>query len=323
MKIVSVSLPNRSSLQTFWQSSMFSLAGRTEKEDTGKNKLDRSERTERANAYKGKTKEQKAALKTAFDAKRASAVKVEVATRARLVKLSLTGSQTKWMKRWFQDANATYNLVIKEILANKLYLPDAVRVLDSNSFKVLESDWQKRLVAHEGLSSLKNHWFRTRTPKVIRQQAVKEALAHLKGYKTLLEKHDVFSLKVPSTRKAKGPVPKFRPGFKSGKDNHGSISIEKVSFSLPEGEKTGRTFNLFRRTDVWAPFNPKQTQHFKPEPAERVYPRPREKMYVMRGIRLAGKEEKLPDCFLDSDKKIHEYVYVCVRMYELMRVCAS
>jgi hypothetical protein len=173
-----------------------------EKEDTGKKKLDKSERKERANAYKGKTKEQKRSLKAEFDAKSTNVVKAEVVTRARLFKLALKGSQTAWMKRWFQDTNATYNLVIKEILERKLYLPEAVRAQNSESFKVLNQDWQKRFVAHEGLSSLKNHWFRTRTPKVPRQQAVHEALAHLKGYKTILEKHDNFCLKLPKYSKS-------------------------------------------------------------------------------------------------------------------------
>jgi hypothetical protein len=196
------------------------------------------------------------------------------------------------------------NLVIKDILQRKLYLPEEVRALNSESFKVLNQEWQKRFVAHEGLRSLKNHWFRTRTPKVPRQQAVHEALAHLKGYKTILEKHDTFCLKFQHTRKAKGPVPKFRPGFKSTKDTHGSIGIEKKSFSLPKGDKSGRSFSLYRTTDVWADFHPAVTKHFQPSKSR--HPRPHgEKMYVMRDMKLAGKKNKLPDYFLESDMKIH------------------
>ena len=86
------------------------------KRNTGKKKLNTSERKERVNAYKGKTKEQKKSLKAEFDAKSTNVVKAEVATSARCFNLVLTGSQSAWMKRWFQDAHATYNLVIKEHL---------------------------------------------------------------------------------------------------------------------------------------------------------------------------------------------------------------
>ena len=122
LKITTVLLPNRSLLQTSWQSSTYSLTGRMEKEDTGK--LSKKDKASRRELKKGKSKEEQTVLKAQLDA-----TKVPLVIRSRLLKLKLEGRQLAWMKRWFKDAEVTYNRVIKEILARNLHLPENVRTL--------------------------------------------------------------------------------------------------------------------------------------------------------------------------------------------------
>ena len=84
--------------------------------------------------------------------------------RARLLKIKLDNRQSAWMKRWFKDANWTYNAVIREILARNLHHPESMKTLEVNA---LEGEFVKRFVAAEQLTQMRNHWFRIRTPKVI------------------------------------------------------------------------------------------------------------------------------------------------------------
>ena len=157
MKIITVLLPNRSLLQTSWQSSTYSLAGRMEKEDTGK--LTSAEKKKRSVAYKGISPEEKKFLKSQLGLTKGHHV-----MRARLWKIKLDNRQSAWMKRWFKDANWTYNVVIREILARNLHHTESMKTLN---VKALEAEFVKRFVAAKQLTQMRSHWFRIRTPKVI------------------------------------------------------------------------------------------------------------------------------------------------------------
>ena len=117
MKIQCFAVPDRQLLQSSWQSSTFTLVGRTEQESTGA--LSKSERTERSRLYENKSEEEVRVLRAGLNAE-----KIPKVMRSRLVKLKLTARQLAWMQRWFKDADATYNMVIQEILSQKLHLRD-------------------------------------------------------------------------------------------------------------------------------------------------------------------------------------------------------
>jgi transposase len=112
----------------------------------------------------------------------------------------------------------------------------------------VESILSKQFVGADGVSRRKNDFHMLRTPKVVRQQAMKSALSVLKAQRTRINQQVAKRIKYPKAIAFKRAL-RFRPGFKCRKGWHrDSISFELTNLRVDS--KT--TFTLFpnHRTTV-------------------------------------------------------------------------
>ena len=262
-----VKAPNRNELKTFWRSSNFVLNGRRANENT--QKLTSKEKTERSNAYKNKTPEERKNLKAQFDRQIQPRV-----VRCRLNLLKLTQKQRHWMRIWFKDARKTYNLALQYLLEKGWHRPT-----NSQTTNQMEGQLVARFVtAASGVQPR----ILLRTPKVIRQQAVKSLLSTVKTFRTKFEQRQLLRAKYPNAFTFKEDI-KFRPKFKSRLGwKHDSIHIEKVSGS----KLSAYNFHCFKH---WKPDSmfPSKDKGTKP---------------TFRNVQT---RDELPDDCFSSDFAIH------------------
>ena len=157
-------------MKTSWQSSTYSLVGSTVKEDT--RQLKKSEKVQRAELDKNLNPVERASLKVTLDAKRPLLV-----DRSQLVELSPTPRQHQYLKEWFKDARWTYNRALQHVIEHQWHHATSLMTVAT-----MESILVSRYVTASGLRG--RELLRTRTPKVIRQQATKSLLTTIKGYRT-------------------------------------------------------------------------------------------------------------------------------------------
>lgn len=147
-----------------------------------------------------------------------------------MVRLFPTPVQHTWLMRWFKDARQTYNLAMGRVLKDGLHKldPEAINLAE------LEGKLVKNLVSVTGVETTlnKRHHKLLRTPKVIRQQAVKAVIAVLKRHHTMVRQRRMLYKKYPEACKFKKPV-KFNPGLKTKKmTTHDSINSEIRSLQM-------------------------------------------------------------------------------------------
>lgn len=136
------------------------------------------------------------------------------------------------------DTRTTYNLAMDRVLKRKLHM------LDKLDTAALEKELQSTLVAKAGVSQLpKKHHKLLRTPKVLRQQAVKSVLAVLKAHHTRQQKKNKLASKFPNAVAFKRKTV-FRPGLKSKRMTTDSFYVEAVSVKIIDSS----TIAMFTRT---------------------------------------------------------------------------
>lgn len=167
----------------------------------------------------------------------------------------------------------------------------------------LEKVLQNKFVTVKGLEKRKKQVVMLRTPKVIRQQAVKAVCAVLKAYKTNVRKRTHLRLKYPENIKLKQPI-RFNPGFKSTQLSHDSICIEKVSFSCGDNDST---FHLYKNRSNMHVLKDKHLAQIRittQKNQHKFRSRPKSKDYVFRNLKTA-KAGTLKDVEVKKDFKIH------------------
>jgi hypothetical protein len=212
---------------------MFSRVGSTAKEDT--NRLTKSEKLQRSYLYNNLNEVDRASVKASLDAKRPQTV-----DRSQMVELSPTPRQHQYMKEWFKDARWTYNRALQFVIEHRWH-----HSTNTVSITTMESVLISRYVTASGLQG--RELLRTRTPKVIRQQAVKSLLAAIKCFRTRLKKQ-AFKIKHnPNNLKLRQPI-RFNPKFKHRSLTHDTIRIEHRSLKVLDEN----TCSIYRD---WKPIN--------------------------------------------------------------------
>ena len=254
----------KSSVMTSWQSSTFSLVGRTENEGTarGKSLVTKAKRLCRQKNIE-------------YD-KSHNHLGKQLRTRCRLVAMFPSPIQSRVLHMWFRDARTTYNLALAEVLRLKLHLRLHMAAADVE-LRGLEKLLNAKFVPKKSL--LEGPFQRLlRTPKVIRQQAIKTLMASLKTQRTKIKQWQFKAGKTGTTVPDKKL--RFRPMFKTKKmTTTDSIALEKISFRMEEGGGSCRIYG-----SNYAPF--------------------RSKMYPMRGLKLASSSQ-LQEHGMVQDFKIH------------------
>ena len=150
-------------------------------------------------------------------------------TRCRMLRMYPTPRQHAWLMRWFRDTRTTYNLAMGRILERKLHhlQPEQLHLGE------LEKELQSKLVTANGVKEhlASRHHKLLRTPKVLRQQAVKATLAVLKAHHTRMTKQEKLHKQYPNARAFTLPL-KFNPGLKSKQIKFASDSFSVESRSL-------------------------------------------------------------------------------------------
>ena len=283
--------PIRNSPATLWPSSTFSVAGSMEEEDT--NGLSRTERLQRAKMYKGKSTEEKKALKEKFDSEKGPATM----TRCRLAKLDLTPLQYSWMIKWFKDCRKTYNLALHQALKTGWHLQD--QLLNGN-LSSLESELNRLFVPKTSLVGTKYEYI-LRTPKVFRQQSIKELVSHFKTFKTNLKKRQYLQQKYPSNRRFQGKL-KFHI---KPKPRH--INMDSISFDIANASPTKRSqFTTTSEYELWKSWS------FRLFPTQNVNAHNHTKSSTLSPMKKVMLKKStntetgpINDQFFDHGKKIH------------------
>ena len=148
------------------------------------------------------------------------------------MKLKPTPVQHQALLRCFRDARKTYNQTIHHILSTNQLSSPAAKIEKESVYEFVSAF---RVLCRGSKSAVV-----LRTPKVIRQQAVKEAVSHVRGYQTLQKKRMHLRENYPGALKFKSDV-QFNPRYKSRTMTTDSISIEKCSFKFVDS----RHFTLF------------------------------------------------------------------------------
>jgi hypothetical protein len=171
--------------------------------------LTKTERRTRAAAYKDQPPEEIKRLKLTFDQVRVEQPRV---TRCRTIPLKLTARQHRMLFRCMRDARKTYNIALDYVLSQQLhrYQPDM-------NWSGLDSTLRSAFVNADSIARSKRRYYLLRTPKVIRQQAVKSLISHLKTFHTNYEKHLESRKLFPDARAFQRDL-KFVPKFKPKKD---------------------------------------------------------------------------------------------------------
>jgi hypothetical protein len=253
--------PQKKSLRTLWQSYTYSLVGSTAREDTMA--LSLAARRERSAAYRGLDADQRTQKKQQFNDEQVPSVQ-----RMRCVPMKLRPQQHRALCLWFKDARWTYNCALGHVLQNKWHTTTSTMTINE-----MESFLVRRFVSAAGLHG--RALLRTRTPKVIRQQAVKSLLA---------------SIKMIRTKRLKQPQAVFRPGFKEGLQDSIRMESRSIRYLGP------RTCSIFRN---WTPVLPEKVIGCALGDGTR---RTRSRQYVFRAISL-GDEIREDD--MHKDFSIH------------------
>jgi transposase len=144
------------------------------------------------------------------------------------------------LKEWFKDARWTYNRALQQVIEHHWH-----HATCTTTIATMESVLVRRYVTASGLRG--RELLRTRTPKVIRQQAVKSLLVAIKGFRTKLQKQ-AFKIKHnPNNLKLRQPI-RFNPTFKHRSLTRDTIRIEQRSLTVLDAN----TCSIFR---TWKPLN--------------------------------------------------------------------
>jgi transposase len=250
--------------------------------------LNKAEIKQRSAAYKeAETKEAKNAIKARLTQERRN--KGRRVMRCQLLQFQPNPEQAHCMMIWFKDARRTYNQIMAYILEQKYHR-------NVPNLKQLESTLRDRFVTAKEVIKRPKDCVMLRTPKVIRQQAMKAVITVLKAHETRVEKNNALRLKFPDAIKFKAKI-KFNPGFKrKGNWNRDSISLELKSLRV---ESDG-LFSLYRNL---SPALGEKQQSNVQEGCQRVFrSAPRFSKYPTRNIKLKSTVELAS---LDKDFKIH------------------
>jgi hypothetical protein len=220
-------------------------------------------RRERSVAYKGLDADQRKQRKRQFEADQVPSVQ-----RMHCVAMKLRPQQHQALRLWFKDARWTYNCALRHMMQNQWHKPTCT--MPTNEMEAL---LVRRFVSVAGLQG--RALLRTRTPKVIRQEAVKSILS---------------SIKMIRTKRLKDPQAVFRPAFKDGL--HDSIRIESRSIR----RLAPRTCSIFRN---WTPVLPEKVIALALGPGVR---RTRARAYIFRSIELG---DDVRDTDMQTDFSIH------------------
>ena len=155
-----------------------------------------------------------------------------VARRCQKIPMFPTQLQHACMLRWFRDARRTYNLAMTHVLKHHWHRNN------STPSSKMEMELQNTYMAANGLQLRPKDAYLLRTPKVIRQQAVKSVMTVLKTHATNVKKRLELRTKYPDARAFKKDI-KFNPGFKARAMKHDAISIEARSFRFLTSDTCG------------------------------------------------------------------------------------
>jgi transposase-like protein len=180
--------------------------------------------------------------------------------------MKLRPQQHQALRLWFKDARWTYNCALRHMMQNQWHKPTCT--MPTNEMEAL---LVRRFVSVAGLQG--RALLRTRTPKVIRQQAVKSILS---------------SIKMIRTKRLKDPQAVFCPAFKDGL--HDSIRIESRSIR----RLAPRTCSIFRN---WTPVLPEKVIALALGPGFL-----RARAYIFRSIELG---DDVRDTDMQTDFSIH------------------
>jgi hypothetical protein len=184
------------------------------------------------------------------------------------VAMKLKPQQHQALRLWFKDARWTYNCALRLLLKKKWHKSTCITPTNE-----MEALLVRTFVSVAGLQG--RALLRTRTPKVIRQQAVKSLLA---------------SIKMIRTKRLKDPQAVFHPTFKDGL--HDSIRIESRSI-----QRLGpRTCSIFRN---WTPILPEKVIGLALGPGVR---KTRARTYIFRSVVLG---DEIRDTDMSTDFSIH------------------
>jgi transposase len=241
-------------------------------EKEGTKALSKAEKLQRAATYKDMTTEERERKKAELDA-----VMEPRVTRCHMLRMYPTPRQHAWLMRWFKDTRTTYNLAMGRVVERKLHTlrPDQLKL------GTLEKEFQSSLVTVNGIKGnlAPRHHKLLRTPKVLRQQAVKAVIAVLKAHHTRVLKQVKLHKQYPDALAFQGPI-KFNPGLKSKKIKfaHDSFCVEAKSLTVTSDS----TVSLYRNKK---PYNGGD--------------------YLFRSIRTQKGLLKLPAAATAQDFKVH------------------
>jgi hypothetical protein len=121
--------------------------------------LTKTEKRNRAAAYKDQPPEEVKRLKLALDQAKAEQPKV---TRCRAIPLKLTPRQYQMLFRCMRDARKTYNIALDYVLSHQLH-----RYQPNMNWSGLDSTLRLAFVNADSISRSKCRFYLLRTPKVI------------------------------------------------------------------------------------------------------------------------------------------------------------
>lgn len=138
------------------------------------------------------------------------------------------------------DSRKTYNLVMDCLLKKGFHSFEKCNITNE-----LEMEMSNKFITQDALKQTK-HFYLLRTPKAIRQQAMKKALAVFKAFKTNYSKRLYLRNKYPNARAFKKNI-KFNPQFKSKKNiKSDAIDFEKTAIKY----LSATSFSFYCQTNV-------------------------------------------------------------------------
>lgn len=242
MRIVRLKPKKPSLLMTSWPSCTYSLAGRTVGGDISEpaqrmRSLPAKEKKRRSVAYKGKTAEQKKAMKPTLDQEFLQTPYIH--TRSKRVKLRTTPKQFSILMHWLKDARKTYNLCLRYVLDNHLH---HIENREKATKSILVKTLRAKFITAKALANTP-HKNLLETPKVLRDSMVSDIATMIKAFHTNFDKQVSLRDKYPHAHKFKDDIV-IHPKYKSTKRiAHDSMAFERKSLKLLSNGK----FSLFAR----------------------------------------------------------------------------
>ena len=223
--------------------------------------------------------------------------------RCKLIPIQPTQAQARVLRMWLEDTRKTYNIALQMIHQRKLQLASEIVKMDGKAFGKLEGELVKACVSADGLVRSQHRYILLRTPKCMRQQAVKSLIASLKQFKTNQMKRLKLRAKYPLSRKLQNDWT-LQLSFKSVHDmKQDSMSIESTFFRYVDASH----FSLFPGINPLTYLLRKNVlQHHQPKSWDRrtFHKRPRKNApYLMKSIRVQSQE--LSPKMLAHDMKVH------------------